>query len=94
MVSKSTLQKQNKIKKPLLAILEVISGPYVVTKCLLVQLNKGHVTRQIRHFVYLQLRRKMQNSCLRNAPLSPFIFCPFILASEDVVTTHFYLSLF
>lgn len=68
MVSKSTLQKQNKIKNPLLAIPEVIFGPYVVTKCLLVQLNKGHVTRQIRHFVYLELWRKMQSSGLRNAP--------------------------
>lgn len=33
MVLKSTLQKQYKIKKPLLAIPEVIAGPYVVTKC-------------------------------------------------------------
>lgn len=82
MVSKKHFTKtKHKQKKLLLAIPEAIFGPDVETKWLLVQLNKRHVTREIRHFVYLQLQRKMESSCLRNAPLSPFIFGPFILAN-------------
>lgn len=41
---------------------EVTFGPYDETKWLSLQLNKGHVTRERTHFVYLQLRRKIQSN--------------------------------
>lgn len=53
---------------------ETYQRPYDETKWLLVQLNKGHVTREITYFVYLQLRRKIQSNSIRNTPLSSFLF--------------------
>lgn len=81
-------------KKILLIKLKAIFGPYDETKWLFVQLNKGHVTTETTLFVYLQLKRKMQSNCLRNAPLSPLIFCSQTLANLGAVTICFYLSVF